>query len=319
MKYGLAQGYRLFGKTMQKFLLFLTSLIILYSYDEIKIKGSSSCDATLVIHDTRKTKAVLFIHGYNDYFFHEHLAKRFIEEGYDFFALDLHGYGRSIECERNYNIDAISDYFEEFENAINNIRSRGVKDLTVLAHSQGGLMVSLYAKEHNNFERLVLNAPFYELYSSAFVVNVLKPFGGWLGGFLKDARLPDVRSTSPYNENLFQRWHYDTSKKKIMTDGLYLGYLNAINRAQQEIQNGAKYAMPVLLLSSDKNGDFNNPDELCCSDTVVSIEKIKELSQKFEGDITYIPIKDAQHDIFLSYDAPRNQAIEQMITWMKTK
>ena len=304
---------------MKNIFLFLTFSFLLYGYDEIKIKSSTSCEATLVAHDTGKDKAILFIHGYNDYFFHEHLAKRFIDEGFDFYALDLHGYGRSIECEQNYNIYDISDYFTELENSINTIRSRGVKDLTIVAHSQGGLMATMYAKEHNNFERLVLNAPFYEVYSNGFVVNVLKPFVGWIGGAFKDGRLPDIRGESPYNKDLYKRWHFDKKLKKLKTDGLYLGYLNAINRAQRELKEGAKFAMPLLLLSSDKNGDVTNPEELVCSDTVISVQRVKELSQEFEGDITYIPIKDAQHDIYLSYNKPRNKAIDTTIEWIKSK
>ena len=40
--------------------------------------------------------AVLYIHGFSDYFFQRHMAERFAAEGYAFYALDLRKYGRSL-------------------------------------------------------------------------------------------------------------------------------------------------------------------------------------------------------------------------------
>ena len=45
-------------------------------------------------HDTRR--ALLYIHGYNDYFFQEQMAHQFLCHGYSFFAVDLRRYGRSM-------------------------------------------------------------------------------------------------------------------------------------------------------------------------------------------------------------------------------
>src|ERR1051325_10378971 len=40
--------------------------------------------------------AVLYVHGFNDYFFQRHMAERFALEGYAFHALDLRKHGRSL-------------------------------------------------------------------------------------------------------------------------------------------------------------------------------------------------------------------------------
>ena len=45
---------------------------------------------------TPTRRAVLYIHGYVDYFFQTHLAEYFTGHGYDFYALDLRKYGRSL-------------------------------------------------------------------------------------------------------------------------------------------------------------------------------------------------------------------------------
>ena len=46
-------------------------------------------------------KAVLYIHGFIDYFFQTEMAERFNQHGFDFYALDLRKYGRSILPHQN--------------------------------------------------------------------------------------------------------------------------------------------------------------------------------------------------------------------------
>ena len=41
-------------------------------------------------------QAVLYIHGYNDYFFQKQLGDSVNAHGYNFYAMDLRKYGRSI-------------------------------------------------------------------------------------------------------------------------------------------------------------------------------------------------------------------------------
>ena len=46
--------------------------------------------------ESRISKAsVLYIHGFNDYFFQRELAQKMDSAGYSFYAIDLHKYGRS--------------------------------------------------------------------------------------------------------------------------------------------------------------------------------------------------------------------------------
>jgi len=44
----------------------------------------------------KRRRAVLYLHGWNDYFFQTHLADYVAELGFDFYALDLRRYGRSL-------------------------------------------------------------------------------------------------------------------------------------------------------------------------------------------------------------------------------
>lgn len=44
--------------------------------------------------------AVLYLHGWSDYFYHAHLARFWSHMGADFYALDLRGYGRNLDPDR---------------------------------------------------------------------------------------------------------------------------------------------------------------------------------------------------------------------------
>src|SRR4026209_2579233 len=47
--------------------------------------------------------AVLYVHGFGDYFFQRHMAERFAAEGYAFYAIDLRKYGRSLKPHQHPN------------------------------------------------------------------------------------------------------------------------------------------------------------------------------------------------------------------------
>ena len=75
-------------------------------------------------------KSVLYIHGFNDYFFHPHLAQEFHNSDYNFFALDLRKYGRSLLPHQhpNYCKD-ISEYYEEITESLQIISKENGNDI----------------------------------------------------------------------------------------------------------------------------------------------------------------------------------------------
>ena len=105
--------------------------------------------ATLVRRraDTPTRRAVLYVHGFVDYFFQTHLADFFVERGWDFYALDLRKYGRSLLPHQTPNFArSLTDYFPELDEAARIIRAQdGHDQLLVAGHSTGGLITSLWA------------------------------------------------------------------------------------------------------------------------------------------------------------------------------
>jgi alpha-beta hydrolase superfamily lysophospholipase len=81
--------------------------------------------------------AILYLHGWNDYFFQTHLADYMTEIGYEFYALDLRRYGRSLRPGqlRGF-ITNLDDYSVELDAAANLIAADHDR-LLLMGHSTG--------------------------------------------------------------------------------------------------------------------------------------------------------------------------------------
>ncbi len=115
--------------------------------------------------------SVLHVHGFSDYFFQDHVAADFASRGYDFYALDLRRYGRSLRPgDVPAYVNDLGEYFEELDSALRAIRADGHSRLVVMAHSSGGLITPLWLHTHRGdpavrdlVRALVLNSPCFEL------------------------------------------------------------------------------------------------------------------------------------------------------------
>ncbi len=91
-------------------------------------------------------RAVLYVHGFVDYFFQTHLADFYVDRGWDFYAIDLRKYGRSLLPHQTPNFcRSLTEYFPELDEAARLIREIDGHDvLMVNAHSTGGLISPLW-------------------------------------------------------------------------------------------------------------------------------------------------------------------------------
>src|SRR5699024_8172873 len=124
------------------------------------------------------TRAVLYLHGFVDYFFQTAMAQSFIDAGYDFYALDLRKHGRALRPGQTPNyVTELADYATEPDAAEHIIRVEDEHtELVVLGHSTGGLIASLWAHARpGRASALVLNSPWLDLNESWFHRVLLTP------------------------------------------------------------------------------------------------------------------------------------------------
>ena len=120
----------------------------------------------------RHKRAVLYLHGRNDYFFQTHLADAFLSAGYEFYALDLRTCGRAgVGHPSPHDVRDLRVHDEEIGEALRIIRSEHRHDVVVLnGHSTGGLQAVIWAADHpDSVEAVTLNSPWLQLNASGLM------------------------------------------------------------------------------------------------------------------------------------------------------
>jgi len=267
-------------------------------------------------------KAVLYVHGYNDYFFQDHLAEWYLAQGYNFYALELRRYGRALlPGQIRYDVRRMTDYYEELDMAVDIIRNGHMNTFILLnGHSMGGLLTSLYASDRSTINALFLNSPFFDLNAGWFTRNILSPVITCLGYFFPKMNLP-ISSSPYYAESLHKdyrgEWDYDLALKP-MHNIPRSGWFRAIRKAHRILHKGLSVKCPVLVMRSDKTGRENDWNDLIpVTDVVLSVDDIAKWSPVIGKNVDVVTIPQAKHDIILSHPAVRSHAFEELEKWMR--
>jgi len=183
----------------------------------------------------RTNKAVLHVHGFADYFFQTPAADFWCNRGYDFYALDLRKYGRSLRPHQTPNyVDDLSTYYEELDQAFEAI-SANYRHIVLSAHSTGGLTVPLWAADRNvRINGMVLNAPWLDMQGDAILRNIAMPAIQRLAARRPLTQIP--RKVSGFYGRSIHRdsdgeWDYDLAWKPLFGFPVTAGWTRAIRRA----------------------------------------------------------------------------------------
>jgi alpha-beta hydrolase superfamily lysophospholipase len=269
-------------------------------------------------------RAVLYVHGWMDYFFQTNLADHYVERGYDFYALDLRKYGRSIRPHQTpYFCRSVTEYFPEIDEAVRIIREDDGHDLLILnGHSTGGLTGSLWAHRMRGqglIDGLVLNSPFLDLNAPWMARNALADAVGLLGLRRPYATLP-LNLPSHYGRSLHREhdgeWDFDLTWKPVGRVPVRAGWLRAVHVAHRRIRSGLDIDVPVLVLSSTASYRGRNwSDAVLRSDAVLDVNHIARWSPGLGRHVTLVRIDGGVHDIVLSAEPARKAAFAELDRW----
>jgi len=290
---------------------------------ELKDDYEGRVEATLVSRKSKKfsRNAILYVHGFIDYFFQLELADWANRIGYNFYAIDLRKYGRSIlpHQKPNYFRD-YKEYYEELDLAVDFIRNKEKNSFLVLmGHSTGGLISALYANDKandNSIDALILNSPFVELNASDSINKTISPLLAFIGRIFPNM-LSLVKLEKGYvlsiHKDYYGEWEFDTKMKPINGFKIYFGWINGIYSAQRRLQEGLRINCPVLVLHSSqsvKPGKYN--DDMQTADAVLNIAHMKKYTPNLGTKVKIVSIIDGKHDLILSNEEPRRKAYNKM-------
>lgn len=273
-------------------------------------------------------KAILYIHGYNDYFFQKPLGDSVNAHGYNFYALDLRKYGRSIRPHQNpFFCKSLTEYFADIDTALTTIRAEGNDTVLLMAHSTGGLITPYYLQSKEGplpVDGLILNSPFLDWNLGGFTENVLIPFVAWLGKYFPDLTVQG-KGDPNYAYSLLKQnkgeWEYNTDWKMTYGHPKKAGWIRAIHEAQRTVQNGLNLACPVLVLSSDHSYPESKEwhDAYKTADIVLDVNDIQKYGALLGPHVTRDTVRNGMHDLILSAAPYRESAYRKMFDWINLR
>ncbi|WP_068270359.1 alpha/beta hydrolase [Aldersonia kunmingensis] len=294
-------------------------------------EGEGDIYSTLVRHvpagTGKPTAAVLYLHGYTDYFFQRHLAEHFAGLGYTFYAIDLRKCGRSHRPGQTpHYVSDLTLYDAELDAAVAKVRADTDSDVLLMAHSTGGLILPLWLdrlRRSGNLagiSGLVLNSPWFDLQGPAFVRHIGTTIIQTVGRFRGLSVLPG-KGIDTYGASLHVsakgEWEYDLDWKPLTGFPVRFGWLRAIRAGHQQLHRGLDVGVPALILRS-KLTRFSREygPEVDVADAVLDVKQIQRWSGCLGERTTIVPVEDARHDVFLSAPAPMAKAFEELDLWL---
>ena len=283
--------------------------------------------ATLVRRraERQTRRAVLYVHGFVDYFFQTHLADFFADRGWDFYALDLRKYGRSLLPHQTPNFArSLTDYYPELDEAARIIRDQdGHDQMLVVGHSTGGLITSLWSHSRQGrgiVDGLFLNSPFFDFKMPWIIRRPLLATLVGVGGRMPYRKIPTA-TLGLYGESLHSdhrgEWTYELAWKPLLGFPVTVGWLEAIRRGQRRLRAGLSIDAPVLVACSTRT--FHGRawhDDVRLSDAVLDVEHIVRWAPRLGPRVTIARFDGGMHDLTLSGKEVRAEVFRELGRWV---
>lgn len=271
-------------------------------------------------------RAVLYVHGFVDYFFQTHLADFFVERGWDFYALDLRKHGRSLLPHQTPNFcRSLTDYFPELDESARIIRGvDGHDQMLVVAHSTGGLTTSLWAHARQG-QRLVdglfLNSPFFDFNNPWLVRRPLLAVVTAASSKRTPYRIIPVKALGLYGQSLHStergEWTYDLDWKPVLGFPVTAGWLQAIRRGQARLRRGLQIDAPVMVACSTRTFRGSAWDDAVrTTDAVLDVEHIVRWAPRLGPKVTIARFDGGMHDLMLSGQGVRSEVFRELARWV---
>jgi len=266
---------------------------------------------------------VLYVHGWSDYFFQDHLATFWHNEGAHFYALDLRKYGRSLrEGQTPGFVDDLETHFEDINAAIAAMGPRRGRRLVLMGHSTGGLTLSLWAAKHpKRFDALILNSPWLEYQLSGTARTAIKPALDVTARFDPKRPMPNIDFgfyTRTVSKQFEGEWDVNLEWRPPRGFPVRTGWLKAVLAGHARVASGLSIEAPTLVMLSTRSilSPRWNP-EMARADVAIDVNIVARRAINLGNNVTIRRINGAMHDIFLSSKDARAEAFAALRSWLR--
>jgi alpha-beta hydrolase superfamily lysophospholipase len=256
--------------------------------------------------NSRAASAVLYLPGFSDTFFHDHVCQAVTELGWQFWVLEPHRWGRAISPGiPPYHCQDLAEFDEDILLCLREMKEQGVTRFVLLGHSTGGLLAwdwTVRSPDRASQPHLigaVFNSPFLDFNLPPGLRGMLKPLLPIAGRLFPTA---SVRGglTRHYGDSIHAgqkgEWNFDLKIKPIPAHPTTFGFLWAVAKAQGRLR---RLPVPSLILTSDRSWNGAKwSEEAHTSDAVLNVVDMARVAGTLETPLLQIP--GARHDVFLS-------------------
>jgi alpha-beta hydrolase superfamily lysophospholipase len=294
--------------------------------------GEGEVAAVLVRRQPRADEAVhgavLYVHGFSDYFFQTELADFFAARGLAFYALDLRKCGRARRPGQTaHYVSDLAYYDDELERGLSAVaEAHPGAPVLLAAHSTGGLILPLWMDRRRAkagaapATGVVLNSPWLDLQiypaaRRAVLTQALRVLAK-IVPFRTLKQAPGVYTSTLHTSGTGE-WEFDLEFKPLLGFPVSFGWLNAVRRGQIRLHRGLDIGVPSLVLRSDRtdlSGRYSDLSDR--ADLVLDVEQIAGRSSCLGRENTVVIIEGARHDVFLSAPDVRGRAYAALGEWL---
>ncbi|RMI35650.1 alpha/beta hydrolase [Nocardia stercoris] len=297
--------------------------------------GEGEIAATLIRYTPEPavpaTGAVLYVHGFTDYFFQVHLAEHMAALGYRFYALDLRKCGRSTRAGQSpHFVRDLAVYDAELDRALEIVRAETGLPVLMMGHSTGGLVTALWLDRieraakggvaARDISGVVFNSPWLDLQGPSWVRGIGTTVINTVG-LVRPKQLYPAGLVTSYGDSLhssrFGEWDYNLDWKPLTGFPVRLGWLRAIRQGHATVHRGLRIGVPALVLRGTRSAAPKEYGPIADeADCVLDVRQIQRWSGCFGDRTAVVPVPGARHDVFLSVPEVRAQAFAEMDAWL---
>ncbi|MFD1858364.1 alpha/beta hydrolase [Aeromicrobium camelliae] len=293
--------------------------------------GEGTVSATLVRRNGTDAPraAVIYVHGFTDYFFQKEFAEFFSDRQIAFYSLDLRKCGRSLrDGHTAHYVSDLAFYDAELEESLRIVQEETGVPVYLAAHSTGGLILPLWLDRMNRsggtrargIAGLILNSPWFDLQGAPWMRSIGTE-AVRVAARLKPKTVIQLPALDAYGASLHVsrggEWDYDLALKPLTGFPVTVGWLNAIRRGHARFHRGLDVGVPSLVLRSHRSRLLaRSSEEIDTVDAVLDVRQIARWAGCLGDEVTSVPIPNARHDVFLSRKDARDHAYAVLDDWL---
>ncbi|GMH81744.1 hypothetical protein TL16_g09028 [Triparma laevis f. inornata] len=229
--------------------------------------------------DDENRKCLLWIPGRNDSFFHVHVLQRFLDVGFDVYALDMRRSGRAkvgddgnpaVEDRFAHDSYDFREYFEEIDATMKFLKNpnklvgddemhlqdggcgKVYDGIVMYAHSTGALVAGQYATGgawRGAIDGYIFNSPFWSWNLSPLQKSAVQ--NAHKAGLPDSFVIDEGGAPNDYSLSMEKRYNFTKMLKSSKNLATTVGWCKAVTLAQEELKSGNMVLdQPCLVLSS---------------------------------------------------------------------